>query len=66
MGKTQLTYPKIPAPLRHRVGLTESVAFVGLDGDRFQLWLPSDLDRSFEYVTQNSAEILDHLAELGV
>jgi MraZ protein len=55
----------VPVSLRNRPGLTDRIAFVGLDGERFQLWRPQDLDLSFEYCSQNSAELLAHLAELG-
>lgn len=56
----------VPVGLRQRAALGDKVAFVGIDGQRFQLWQPERLDESFEYVSENSAEILAHLAELGV
>ena len=39
--------------------------FVGLDGERFQLWHPTALDQSFEEVAATADEIMRHLAELG-
>jgi len=54
----------IPVSLRNRGNLTDKVAFVGLDAERFQLWRPEDLDMSFEYCNQHSGELLAHLAEL--
>ena len=56
----------IPASFRAACRLTERVAFVGLDADRFQLWHPDDLDESFRGVRDSAAELLAHLAELGV
>ena len=56
----------IPAGFRASCQLTERVSFVGLDADRFQLWHPADLDESFRGVRDSAAELLAHLAELGV
>ena len=55
----------IPVSLRNRCGLTDKLAFVGLDGERFQVWKPEDLDLNFEYCSQNAAELMAHLADLG-
>ncbi len=56
----------VPAGLRHRAGLTDKISFVGVDEERFQLWRPEDLDAAFEDVSQNAADIMAHLADLGV
>lgn len=56
----------IPAQLRQRCNLTDKVAFVGLDEERFQLWHPADLDLRFSQVAMNSAAVMAHLAEQGV
>ena len=56
----------IPVQLRNRCRLIDKVAFVGVDAERFELWRPADLDQTFEYCSQKSVELMNHLAELGV
>lgn len=56
----------VPAGFRQRCRLTDKITFVGLDEHKFQLWHPASLDERFEQVSQNSASMLAHLADLGV
>jgi MraZ protein len=56
----------VPVRFRQRLSLADRLSFVGMDAERFQIWHPNDLDQSFAEVTQNAADILAHLAGLGV
>ena len=56
----------IPAGFRARCALTDRVSFVGLDGERFQLWNPEDLDADFESIRRDPTAMLALLGELGV
>ena len=53
----------LPPELRERLGLTERIAFVGIDGERFQLWRPEDLDDVYAFCDEQSDAIQDALSE---
>ncbi len=54
----------VPSGLRKKARLLEKVAFVGIDGDRFQLWRPEDLDDVYAYCDEHADEIQDALSDL--
>ena len=56
----------VPVAFRQRCGLSDRISFVGVDGQRFEIWAPEALDRSFDDCNENAGDILEHLAELGV
>jgi MraZ protein len=53
----------LPPELRERLGLTERVAFVGIDGERFQLWRPDHLDDVYDFCDEKADDIQDALSE---
>ena len=56
----------IPASFRSRCDLTDKVSFAGVDDQRFQLWHPVKLDVRFAEVAARAADVMAHLADLGV
>ena len=52
-----------PPELRVRHGLKERVAFVGIDGDSFQLWRPEHLDDVYDFCDEQADAIQDALGE---
>ena len=52
----------IPPALRKRLGVSDGVAFVGIDEDRFQLWKGDSLDEVYAFCDEHADEIQDALA----
>ena len=53
----------LPPELRDRLGLTDRVAFVGIDGERFQLWRPDHLDSVYGFCDEHADAIQDALGD---
>ncbi|MCA9515658.1 MAG: hypothetical protein KC635_12000 [Myxococcales bacterium] len=56
----------IPAQFRAQLGLTDKIAFLGVDRERFEIWHPDVLDQRFAAVADDSDDFLDLLSEKGV
>jgi MraZ protein len=55
----------IPQALRARLGLSDKITFVGADEGYFEVWHPDAFDARFAAMSNQSGELLLHLAELG-
>ena len=53
----------LPPELRARLGLTEGVAFVGIDDESFQIWRPESLDAVYDLCDEEADDIQDALGE---
>lgn len=56
---------RLPAGLRREVSLTDKAVFVGVDGERFQVWRPEDLGDIYSYCDEHADDIQDSLSRLG-
>jgi len=56
----------VPAPFRHRLGLTDRIVFLGVDRERFEIWHPDALDERFARVSENPRNLAALLAAKGV
>ncbi|MEZ4266101.1 MAG: hypothetical protein R3F39_06965 [Myxococcota bacterium] len=54
----------IPATFRHLLGLQDTVAFSGVDSQRFQIWKPEVLNAKYADVNSRASAIRGRLAQL--
>jgi DNA-binding transcriptional regulator/RsmH inhibitor MraZ len=54
----------VPATLRHLLGLTDAVAFTGVDSERFLIWRPDVLNSKYADVNARASAIRERLRQV--